>query len=120
MFHKNEEYSQGSCYIKYNSLISICILSEDYESSQYAKFLYAEENLDHTLNFKFCKKNLLDYSDIKGSLFYIRNVEECTTNFGDSEKQENISKELGFSTHERVLKNTKFYLRHMASKNLFL
>ena len=116
MFHKNEEYSQGSCYIKYNSLISICILSEDYESSQYAKFLYAEENLDHTLNFKFCKKNLLDYSDIKGSLFYIRNVEECTTNFGDSEKQENISKELGFSTHERVLKNTKFYLQHMASK----
>ena len=107
---------ENNKYITYNSLISLCILSEDYDNSQYAKFLYAEENLEHSLSFKLCNKTFLDYSDIKGSLFYIRNIEECMSNYGFSEKQENISKELGFFNKERVIKNTDFYLQHMTSK----
>ena len=102
--------------ITYNQLISICILSEGYDNSQEAKFLYAEENLDHSLYFKTCKKTLLDYSDIKGSLFYIRNIEECLSNSAYSENQENISRELGYLKKEKIYKNTKFYLQHMTSK----
>ena len=107
---------ESNKYITYNSLISLCILSEDYDNSQYAKFLYAEENLEHSLSFKLCNKTFLDYSDIKGSLFYIRNIEECMSNYGLSERQENISKEFGFFNKERVIKNTDFYLQHMTSK----
>ena len=108
--------SKENYFITYNSLISICILSEGYDNSQFAKFLYAEENLENTLNFKTCKKSFLDYTDIKGSLFYIRNSEECNSNYSFSEKQENISKELGFLNKERIQKNKNFYLQHMASK----
>ena len=104
MSSNNDEH-----YITYNSLISLCILSEDYYKSQFAKFLHSEENLEHSLYFKLCKKTFLDYSDIKGSLFYIRNIDECAPS-------ENISKELGFLTKEKIHKNTNFYLQHMTSK----
>ena len=110
MSSNNDEY-----YITYNSLISLCILSDDYDNSQYAKFLYAEKNLEHSLNFKSCKKSFYDYSDIKGSLFYIRNIDECSSK-NSSEKQENISKELFFLSKEKIHKNTNFYLQHMTSK----
>ena len=108
--------SKENNYIKYNSIISIGILSEEYENSHFSKFLYAEENLEHSLNFKLCKKSFLDYSDIKGSLFYIRNIEECITNFGFAEKQENISKDFGYLSKEKLHKNSNFYLQHMTSK----
>ena len=108
MSSNNDEY-----YITYNLLISLCILSDDYDNSQNAKFLYAEENLEHSLNFKLCKKSFYDYSDIKGSLFYIRDIDECSST---SEKQENISKELDFLSKEKIHKNTSFYLQHMTSK----
>ena len=108
--------SKENYFIAYNSIVSICILSEDYDNSQTAKFLYAEENLDHSLSFKKCKKSFLDYGDIKGSLFYIRNIEECISNYSFSEKQENVSKELGFLSREKIHKNTNFYLQHMTSR----
>jgi len=56
MSSNNDDY-----YITYNLLISLCILSDDYDNSQNAKFLYAEENLEHSLNFKLCKKSFYDY-----------------------------------------------------------
>ena len=108
--------SEGNHFITYNSLISICILSEDFDNSQYAKFLYAEENLEHSFYFKTCKKAFLDYSDIKGCLFYIRNIEECISNYSFSKNQENVSKELGFLNKDKINKNSLFYLQHMASK----
>ena len=108
--------SEGNQFITYNSLISICILSEDFDNSQYAKFLYAEENLEHSFYFKTCKKAFLDYSDIKGCLFYIRNIEECISNYSFSKNQENVSKELGFLNKDKINKNSLFYLQHMASK----
>ena len=75
--------SEENYFITYNSLISTCVLSENYDNSQYAKFLYAEENLEHSFYFKSCKKSFLDYSDIKGSLFYIRNIDECLDLFAN-------------------------------------
>ena len=108
--------SEENYFITYNSLISTCVLSEDYDNSQYAKFLYAEENLEHSFYFKSCKKSFLDYSDIKGSLFYIRNIDECVSNYSFSGNQENVSKELGFLNKEKIKKNESFYLQHMASK----
>ena len=111
-------------YIQYNSIVTFSILSKDYEKTKYSKYLIAEENLDHTLSFKLCKKPLLEYSDLQESLFYIRKEDECISNYGFSEnenikkfnKEENISKELGFISKENIHQNSYFYLQHMASK----
>ena len=110
--------------IKYNSLVTLSILSQEYENSNLGKYLVTEENLEHSLNFKLCKKPLLEYSDLKESLFYLRKVDECISNYGLSEnetlkknkKENNVSKELGFLSRESIRQNNHFYLQHMVSK----
>ena len=110
--------------IKYNSLVTLSILSQEYENSNLGKYLVTEENLEHSLNFKLCKKPLLEYSDLKESLFYLRKVDECISNYGLSEneafkknkKENNLSKELGFLSRESIRQNNHFYLQHMVSK----
>jgi len=111
-------------YIKYNSLVTLSILSQEYENSNLGKYLVTEENLEHSLNFKLCKKPLLEYSDLKESLFYLRKVDECISNYGVSEseaykknkKENNVSKELGFLSRDYIRQNNHFYLQHMVSK----
>ena len=110
--------------IKYNSLVTLSILSQEYENSNLGKYLVTEENLEHSLNFKLCKKPLLEYSDLKESLFYLRKVDECISNYGLSEnealkknkKENNVAKELGFLSRESIRQNNHFYLQHMVSK----
>ena len=59
-----------------------------------------------------------DYYDLMGSIFYIRNVDECISNFGMSgneskfKKEEKTSKELSFLNKERIHQNNRFYLQH--------
>ena len=110
--------------IKYNSLVTLSILSQEYENSNLGKYLVTEDNLEHSLNFKLCKKPLLEYSDLKESLFYLRKVDECISNYGLSEnealkknkKENNLSTELGFLSRESIRQNNHFYLQHMVSK----
>lgn len=111
-------------YIKYNSLVTLSILSQEYENSNLGKYLVTEENLEHSLNFKLCKKPLLEYSDLKESLFYLRKIDECISNYGISDngtlkknkKENNMAKELGFLSRESIRQNNHFYLQHMVSK----
>ena len=119
MSKDNDKFS-----IKYNSLVTLSILSQEYENANVGKYLITEENLEHSLNFKLCKKPLLEYSDLKESLFYLRKVDECISNYGLSEsetfkknkKENNLSKELGFLSRESIRQNNHFYLQHMVSK----
>ena len=119
MSEDNDKFS-----IKYNSLVTLSILSQEYENSNVGKYLITEENLEHSLNFKLCKKPLLEYSDLKESLFYLRKVDECISNYGLSEsetfkknkKENNVSKEFGFLSRESIRQNNHFYLQHMVSK----
>jgi hypothetical protein len=111
-----------SLYIRYNSLISLSIISEEYENTPTTKYLIAEENLEHSLSFKLCRKPLKEYLDLKESFFYIRNKDECS-NFGSSEnkknkskKDESITKELRFLSKDKIHQNSPFYLQHMLSK----
>ena len=109
-------------FIEYNSLISLIITSEEYENGNYTKCLFAEDDLESPLSFKLCKRPLRDYYDLMGSIFYIRNVDECIANFGMSgseskfKKEEKTSKELSFLNKERIHQNNRFYLQHMTSK----
>ena len=68
-------------YIKYNSLITINLFSEEYGNNPFSKYLITEDNLEHSLCFKLCKKPLRDYSNLKRSYFYIRKIEECISVF---------------------------------------
>ena len=116
--------SNNNSYIQYNSLFSISVFSEEYEKTQYAKYLLTEDNLEHSLIFKLCKKPLIDYSNLKRSYFYIRNIDESIQNFGIPEnknqkllkQKQNIKKELGFLSKEKIHQNNLFYLQHMISK----
>ena len=109
-------------FIEYNSLISLSITSEEYENANYTKCLYVEDDLESSLSFKLCKKPLREYYDLMGSFFYIRNIDECISNFGISndkkkfKKEEKTSKELSFLNKERIHQNNNFYLQHMTSK----
>ena len=41
-----------NAYIQYNTLISISITSQEYENAKYTKCLFAENNLENSLDFK--------------------------------------------------------------------
>ena len=113
-------------FIQYNSLISLSIPSEEFDNTKYTKCLFAEDNLEHSLSFKLCKKPIKEYYDLIGSYFYIRNIDECISNFGLSEnnnneqksvkKEQNITNEISFISKERIRQNSPFYLQHMMSK----
>ena len=109
--------SNNNSYIQYNSVFSISIFSEEYENTNYAKYLLTEDNLEHLLSFKICKKPLIDYSNLKRSYFYIRNIDECDDeNQKLLKKKPNIKKELGFLSKKKIHQNNQFYLQHMISK----
>ena len=111
-------------YITYNSLVSISVVSEYNDNKNYSKYLIAEENLEQKLKFKLCKNPLVEYSDLKSSYFYIRDIGECKSIFGipkngdikSLKKEENANKELGFITKDKINQNSVFYLQHMMTK----
>ena len=111
-------------FIRYNSLISLCITSQDFENVKYTKCLYAENNLENSLHFKLCKKPLREYYDLIGSYFYIRKVDECISNFGISDnnkkksikKEQKLTNEISFLSKDKIHQNCHFFLQHMVSK----
>ena len=116
--------STEKIYIQYNSLISLAVISKDFEDTNFTKFLIVEEDLEQSLNFKKCRKPLKEYVDLKESFFYIRNIDECISNFGtfknkkhkSNKKEETMKKELGFLNRDKITQNSHFYLQHMMSK----
>ena len=114
-----------NAYIQYNSLISISITSQEYENAKYTKCLFAENNLENSLDFKLCKKPLREYYDLIGSYFYIRNIDECISNFGLSENnnkkksfknEQKATNEISFLSKDKIHQNSHFFLQHMMSK----
>ena len=115
----NSEDSDYS-YICKNSLISINIISDDNSNNKYSKYLIRLENSDESLAFKICKNPLVEYNDLTESFFYIRDIEECKSNYGingnKNENNEITSKELRFIKKDKISQSTQFYLQHMISR----
>ena len=108
-----EKITKENLYIYYNSLVSISSISET-NINRYSKYLIRIENLEQTLLFKKCLVPLSDFSDLKESLFYIR---ECDDEDED-DNDENNDNDNGKETKEnkRLNYNKKFILQHMLSK----
>lgn len=104
-----EKITKENLYICYNSLISISSISET-NINRFSKYLLRIENLEQTLLLKKCAVQLSDFSDLKESLFFIRELEEEND---DKEMNDNI-KEL--MENKRINYNQKFILQHMLSQ----
>ena len=111
-------------FVHYNSLISLKLLSDHFHLK--AKYLIRMENLEQNLLLKLCDSPLLEYSDLKESFFYIRDIDECQSIYGKNKsddslnfqyiQQHNNLKENGFSNMEKINFNQTFFLQHMMSK----
>ena len=108
-------------YIYYNSLISIKLVSENTHPSHKDFYMIRKENLEQSLILKRCETPLLQYSDIKESIFYIRNIDECLNIYGNksnnlsNNKQQNL-KEYIFKNDSKLNFNQNFILQHLMSK----
>ena len=119
--------NKDNSFISLNSLITINLISDDNQNSNISKYILRKENSDQKLAFKICKKPLLEYIDLSESLFFIRDIEECSSiytklwnwdNFKKSYEKDNIeisSNEQRFIKDDKINQNTQFYLQHMIS-----
>ena len=110
-------------FVHFNSLISLKLLSDHYHL--HAKYLIRMENLEQTLLLKLCESPLLEYSDLKESLFFIRDMDECQSIYGKKKSDDSINfqyyqknnlKDSGFSNFSILNFNQTFFLQHMMSK----
>ena len=110
-------------YIHYNSLISLKLLSDHYHLK--AQYLIRMENLEQTLLLKLCDSPLLEYSDLKESFFFIRDIDECQSIYGKNKSDDSLNsqyiqqynlKENSFSNMDKINFNQTFLLQHMMSK----
>ena len=121
MFLDEEGYIKESDYIYYNSLVSIKLVSETNHPHQKDFYMLRMENLDQSLILKRCETPLLQYSDLKESLFYIRNIDECINIFGNknnetSQNKRQNTKEFIFKNNLKINFNQSFLFQHMISK----
>ena len=122
MFSNDDENSNNDMnYIFFNSLVSIKLVSEKNIKHSSDFYIVRMENLDQSLILKKCDTPLIQYSDLKESLFYIRNIEESLNIFGNknnkipSTKRQNF-KEYLFNKNVKLNFNQNFLLQHMISK----
>ena len=119
--NKDEDSNEDMNYIYYNSLISIKLVPDTNNPRQKSFYMLRMENLDQSLILKRCDTPILQYSDLKESLFYIRNIEECIKIFGNkggnsSEMKRQDFKEYIFRNDIKLNFNQNFILQHMTSK----
>ena len=105
-----ENITKENLYIYFNSLVSISSIPET-NINIYSNYLLRIENLEQTLLLKKCIIPISDFSDLKESLFYIREIDN----------EDNDDKEISNNTEEllenkRINYNQKFILQHMISK----
>ena len=119
-----EKITKENLYVYFNSLISISCISET-GTHLYSNYLIRIENLEQTLLLKKCQVPLSDFSDLKESLFIIKEpLEEKTLSLYNGKKiveennrDENINEDEELSIHKKKLNyNEKFILKHMLSK----
>ena len=121
-----EKITKENLYVYYNSLISIGSINET-GSTLYSKYLVRMENLEQTLLLKKCQVPLSEFTDLKESLFFIREIEENKSsslynkkiihnkNLNDDENSKEKDDE--YIKEKRVNYNQQFILQHMISKN---
>ena len=103
-------------YVHYNSLISLKLVSNHYYHSQY---LIRMENLEENLLLKLCKSPLIEQTDLKESLFFIRDIDECQSIYGKKRLDDilnskyilqNINlKETSFLNNSKLNFNQRFF-----------
>ena len=124
-----EKITKENLYVYFNSLISISSINES-GTSQYSKYLVRMENLEQTLLLKKCQVPLSEFTDLKESLFFIREIEEEDNislintnvkrpikNINDDTNSSIEKEDQEYVKEKRVNYNTKFILQHMISKN---
>ena len=119
MFSYEDDSINESDYIYYNSLVSIKLVSDQPKDKDF--YMLRMENLDQSLILKRCDTPLLQYSDLKESLFYIRNIDECLNIFGNKNNNPSINKrqnlkEYVFKNDCKLNFNQNFILQHLMSK----
>ena len=111
---------EDNSFITYNSLISIShISSEENDILKTTKYIMRKENFSSFLVFKQIDKSKFDYLNLSDSLFYIRDIEECNSIYGNNMKDNDdsiFSKEVHFSKNDKLNQNSKFILQHMLSR----
>ena len=111
--------NKNDLFIHYNSLISLKLLSDHYHL--HSKYIIRMENLEQTLLLKLCESPLLEYSDLKESFFYIRDIDEYLSIYGKKKIDDSLNNQYINQTddlkEEAILKfNDNFFLQHMMSK----
>ena len=119
MFSYEDDSTNEADYIYYNSLVSIKLVSDQPKDKDF--YMLRMENLDQSLILKRCDTPLLQYSDLKESLFYIRNIDECLNIFGNKNNNPSINKrqnlkEYVFKNDCKLNFNQNFILQHLMSK----
>ena len=117
----NEDEDEDVDYIYYNSLISLKLVSETTHPSHKDFYMIRKENLEQSLILKRCETPLLEYADLKESLFYIRNIDECLNIYGNkstniSNNEQHNMKEYVFKNENKLNFNQNFILQHLMSK----
>ena len=117
---KQDNFGEDNSYITYNSLISISHIStEENDKLKTTKYIMRKENFSSFLVFKKINKLKFDYLNLSDSLFFIRDIEECNSIYGNKTKDNEdsiCSKEVHFSKNDKLNPNSKFILQHMLSR----
>ena len=116
---KLEESEDEKSYICFNCLISISHESNgENNNSRISKYIMQKENFSNFLVLRQINESKYSYLNISDSFFYIRDIEECKSIYGNNSKDNENStfiKESHFFKKSRLKENTKFILQHMIS-----
>ena len=100
-------------YVYYNSLISIGEIPET-GNSKTSKYLVRMENIEQSLILKPCSSPLSEFSDLKESLFFIREIEEENISYLQNESLNSFKDEI--MDEKKVNYGQHFILQHMISR----
>ena len=116
---KKEDSEEDISYICFNCLISIGHISnENNNNLESFKYIMRKECFNDFLFFRKINESKYNYLNISDSFFYIRDIDESFSIFGNNANDNEISsfsKEAYFSKNDRLKENSKFFLQHMIS-----
>ena len=116
---KIEDSEEDISYICFNCLISIGHISnENNNNLESFKYIMRKECFNDFLFFRKINESKYNYLNISDSFFYIRDIDESFSIFGNNANDNEISsfsKEAYFSKNDRLKENSKFFLQHMIS-----
>ena len=116
---KPVESEDDDSFICYNCLISISHISnEENDNLKSSKYIMRKDNFSNFLVLRQNNISKYEYLNIPDSYFYIRDIEECVSIYGNNSKDNEdsiFSKESHFTKKNRLNQSTRFILQHMIS-----